>query len=107
MGHQIVAGDKGVFFTRGAWQVVHWCEKFSPPSKPENMTDRDWFEETCGRTNIVSQSVIKANSVVPHSFDDAILAGLIDKGVSTEEFLECRQFLAYAAANNLSIEGSY
>lgn len=110
MGHQIYAGDDyrlGVCFTAGAWQVMHWCERFTPRFKPEGLLDRQWADETFGSSEATAESVMAANQHVPLSYEEACAACLVDEDIGPDQFRQCREFLSEAAAKGLSISGSY
>lgn len=111
MGHQIYAGNESVCFTDGAWLVVNWCERFAPKVKPEGMSDWGWADMQAGSTDISASAVKVADERVPHEFAEAKSMGLLDghyrREFDEDAFRQCREFLRYAAANNLDISGSY
>ncbi len=113
MGHQIRAGKDGVHWTDGAWQIVDWCNHFTPQTKPDGMTDDEWWDRIQGNTYIPSASVKRANELVPHAYEAAAQQGLIRKRrhggdlIGADEFVHLRLFLADAAVGGHDINGSY
>lgn len=111
MGHQIGAGDEGIYFTDGAWLVVNWCERFAPSVKPEGMSERDWFDMSMGSTSISASAAKTADECVPNEFAKAKELGLLEgdyrREIDENAFRQCRDFLKYVADNNLDISGSY
>lgn len=101
MGHQIYASQTGIYFTVGAWLVVHWCEQYAPN------IPFDYVENS----EIPAAAVIAANAIVPDSFDAAKAGGFLNaelrRDVTEPEFVECRRFLREVAATGHNIEGSW
>jgi hypothetical protein len=109
MGHQIYASDSrdGVFFTAGAWQVINWCERFTPRVKPEGMSDWQWADELCGVSEATADAVRTADERVPLAYEDAEKAGLVNANIDAVFFEQCRRFLRDTAKRGASISGSY
>lgn len=107
MGHQITAGSETIAWTAGAWQVVHWCEKFCPRVKPAGMSDWEWADELIGSSEITAEAVAIANANVPMLFGIAKHAGLVDEKIDEDGFNQCREFLWLAADGKHPISGSY
>lgn len=107
MGHQIYAGNSDLCFTSGAWQVMHWCERFTPRTKPHGMSDWQWADELVGSSEASVASVKLANEKVPTDYNAALAAGLVDDGIGPDEFNQCREFLRLAADAGVPINGSY
>ena len=107
MGHQISAGKEGVRWTKGAWQIVHWCERFCPRVKPDDMSDWEWADQLMGSTDISPEAAATADKNVPRTYAEAMERGLVDKEIDEDGFSQCREFLSYAAAGGHAITGSY
>ena len=109
MGHQIYASDTsdGVFFTEGAWQVIGWCERFTPRVKPVGMDDWQWADQLCGSSEATAEAVRVANERVPMSYEAAKAEGLVRAKINEEFFECCRRFLRETALRGASIHGSY
>ncbi len=111
MGHQIDAGEQGVYFTDGAWLVSGWCERAAPREKPPSMSERDWMEAQMGTTYHSADAVRLADSQVPHSFARAKELGFLDghfrAEIDEDAFRQCREFLSYAARQGHDISGSH
>ena len=109
MGHQIYASGSldGVFFTAGAWQVINWCERFTPRVKPAGMDDWQWAGELCGSSEATAESVRVADERVPSTYEEAKEAGLVNDDIDAEFFEQCRRFLRDTASRGASISGSY
>lgn len=90
MGHQIHAGDLDVCFTDGAWQVIHWCEAFTPRERPTGMSLTQWIDQTVGVSEATADAVKTADARVPRGYAQAKAAGL-----------------AAAASRGLAISGSW
>jgi hypothetical protein len=111
MGCQITAGDRAIRFSDGARMVADWCDRFTPPARPESMTEFEWVEMIGGNIQIAVNSVKTADARVPTDFQAASAEGLLD-GLGRQEideraFHQCRDFLAYASRSGLEIVGGY
>lgn len=107
MGHQIWAGNNEINFSDGAWQVIKWCETFTPLIKPEGISDWEWFERTAGGSEASAESVRTADRMVPMTFEEATSAGLVSGKINKEAFDQCREFLRAAAEAGSAIDGSW
>lgn len=115
MGHQISAKDDWIRYSKGAWIVCKWCDKFSPPSPPEGMDEETWLRDNVGVTDISAEAVRIANANVPEEHEEAERLGLIAPTwlveqygpVDKEEFNELRAFLRRAAERGARISGSH
>jgi len=114
MGHQIVGCGPGsdednlsINLTRGAWQIVQWCDKFAPAELPKDIDTWTLIENMLGVTDLSEEAVKIADKMVPQSFEEAKANGLIYKGIDERDFTECRNFLRECAKRGYSVLGSY
>jgi hypothetical protein len=112
MGHQIHAGESGIYTTDGSWMVVEWCERFTPSVKPDYMPEWLWHDQRMGSTDISAEAVKLAHQKIPFIYSEALDLGLVltDRQrayLDEDTFNECREFLRYAAGGGYAINGSY
>lgn len=115
MGHQISAKDDSINYSRGAWIICKWCDKFSPPSPPEGMDEETWLRDNMGVTDISAEAVRIADANVPEEYEEAKRLGLTDPPgvverygrIDEEEFNKLRAFLKRAAERGSDIWGSH
>jgi hypothetical protein len=99
MGHDLYAGTKEINFSSGSHLIVGWCQMFMA----------DTAHPEIGETYIPVEAVKTANNVIPLSFETVQTKGYLPDYFYTtqDEFEECREFLTYAAQNNLEIRGRW
>lgn len=115
MGHQISADGDWIQYSKGAWIICKWCDKFSPPSPPAGMDEETWLRDKVGVTDISAEAVRIADANVPEEYEEAERLGLTAPAwlvkqygpVDKEEFDKLRAFLRRAAERGADIWGSH